>query len=636
MIARGMVLLVTLFAVFAPLAPVLHAQDPPQAAMTKQELVRAKFQELTDRMEKLMVVLQKSEPEDSAILMVGLRFVQEKRLHERLAQAGSLIEQERWDDALAVMTDVRKDLGDLYDLLQNRNVDLRQLLEQIERLQAFRDRVDQLSKEQGEEKDDSARIEDLQKQLAQIEAQKQKAQELLRQQQALREQTNQLGVQAADSAAKPLAEKEGELQQDTEKLTKDIEAIEQMARELQKQPAAGNPGEPKPGEPKPGEPAEPKAGGGKSSASAGQAAKAMGQAQKQLGDGKAESSLKDQEQAIESLQKTVEELEEMAEEARRELLKLPFEDIAKKQEQTQHATDTLSKDMEKAEQSEDGSENQPTPGRKRVQQAVPKQRAAAGQLKEYKPAKQKQQDAKEDLDAAREELDEALAQLRQQLSDEVLRALEERFTAMLHKQRELSLQTKTLDGTRQNVLTASGELPAALSERILAVGAGEGDLEVEASDALKLLDEDGTTAVFPPMVEQLRDDLHTVAGRCRKLETGAPVQAGQREVEDILELLINALRREIERREGGGQCCGGGQPPLVPISAELKVLRYLQERVNKSTLEFEGKPADQKTTDDGRQESDQLATKQGRVRDLMRKLAVKLGQENHSGEEEGR
>ena len=114
------------------------------------------------------------------------------------------------------------------------------------------------------------------------------------------------------------------------------------------------------------------------------------------------------------------------------------------------------------------------------------------------------------------------------------------------------------------------------------------------------------------------------------------MQAGQKEVEDMLELLINALRREIERREGGGQCQGGGQPPLVPISAELKVLRYLQERVNKSTLEFDGRPAEQKSTDDGKQESDQLATKQGRVRDLMRKLAVKLGQENHSGEEGGR
>ncbi|HEU4419756.1 MAG TPA: hypothetical protein VFT55_12530 [Planctomycetota bacterium] len=551
MIARGLAVLTALvFAVLTPTAPTLRAQDQPLTAVSKQDLARTKFKDLTERMQKLMAVLQKSEPQDSQLLAAGLQFAQEKKMQQHLDQASSLLQQEQWDSALAVMVDVRKDLGTLYDLLQNRNVDLRKLLEQIAKLEAFRDRVDQLSKEQGEEKDASARTEALQKHLAEIEAQKQRTEALLEQQKQLREATNELGVQSAPDATKPLAAKEGGLQQDTEKLAKDLEALEKKNEELANEgkPAAGTPSEP-------GQPSSSKPGGGSCSGSAGKAAGSMGQAQKQLGDNKPESSLKDQDQAIEQLQKTAAELEAMAEEARRELLKLPFEQQAKKQEQTQHATDTLSKDMEKSEQDGENGEGQPTPGKKRVQQAVPKQRAAAGTLKEYKPAKQKQQDAKDDLDAAKKELEDALAQLRQQLQDEVLRALEERFTAMLAKQRELSTQTKTLDKTRENMLTASGELPAALVEKILGVAAGEGDLEVEASDALKLLEEDGTTAVFPPMVETLKEELNGVAARCRAKETGAPVQAGQREVEDILELLINALRREIERREGQpGKC----------------------------------------------------------------------------------
>lgn len=556
MIARGIAILTALvFAVLTPTASSLRAQDQqPLTAVSKQDLARGKFKDLTERMQKLMAVLQKSEPQDSQLLAAGLQFAQEKKMQQHLDQASALLEQEQWDNALAVMVDVRKDLGTLYDLLQNRNVDLRKLLEQMQKLQAFRDRVDQLSKEQGEEKDASARTEELQKHLAEIEAQKQRAEALLEQQKQLREATNDLGVQAAAEATKPLADKEGNLQQDTEKLAKDLEALEKKNEQLKDEakPAAGKPGEPKAGDPKPG---EAKPGSCECSGSAGKASQAMGQAQKQLGDKKAESSLKDQDQAIEQLKKTVAELEAMAEEARRELLKLPFEQQAKKQEQTQHATDTLSKDMEKSEQDGENGEGKPSPGKKRVQQAVPKQRAAAGTLKEYKPAKQKQQDAKDDLDAAKKELDDALAQLRQQLQDEVLRALEERFTAMLAKQRELSIQTRTLDKTRENLLTASGELPAALVEKILGVATGEGDLEVEASDALKLLEEDATTAVFPPMVETLKEELNGVATRCRAKETGAPVQAGQREVEDILELLINALRREIERREGQpGKC----------------------------------------------------------------------------------
>ena len=524
---------------------------------SKQELARAKFRELTERMKSLMVQLQKTEPEDSKLIAAGLTFVQEKKLPQQLEKAGNMLKQERFDEALVVMGALKDDLSRLLNLLQNRDDELRKLLEEIKKLEAFRDRVEQLSKEQGEEKEDSARTEEMQKHLADIEAKKQQAQALLEQQKALREQTNDLGVQAAAEATKPLADKEGQLQQDTDKLAKELENVEKKDAELKaagQKGQTGKPSDPKAGEPKAGEPKEGqpgKPGGCPCSGSAGAAAKAMGQAQQQLGDKKPESSLKDQDQAIENLQKTVEELEAMAEEAKRELLKLPFEQQAKKQDNTQHATDTLSKDMEKAEEEGDAENPKATPGKKRVQQAVPKQRAAAGTLKEYKPAKQKQQDAKEDLDAAKKELEDALAQLRQQLQDEVLRALEERFTAMLARQRELSAQTKTLDTTRGNVLTANGQLPGAIAEKLTALSTSEGELESEASDALKLLEEDATTAVFPPMVEQLRDELAAVSKQLAAQKSDAPVQQAQRDVEDLLELLINALRKTVELKAGG-------------------------------------------------------------------------------------
>lgn len=57
--------------------------------------------------------------------------------------------------------------------------------------------------------------------------------------------------------------------------------------------------------------------------------------------------------------------------------------------------------------------------------------------------------------------------------------------------------------------------------------------------------------------------------------------------------------------------------------------------MNKATKDFDGKPAETKLAAEAKAETDMLAGKQGRVRDLMRKLAVKLGKENHA-EEEGR
>ncbi|MFO1076516.1 MAG: hypothetical protein U1E73_02185 [Planctomycetota bacterium] len=525
--------------------------------MSRQEVARTRFRDLTERMQKLMIVLQKDETDvnakaDAGTLSAGSQYVREAKLNEHMEQVRTLLEQERWDDAVVQIGEVQKKLAKLFEILQNRNEDLRKLLERIALLSKTKAEVDRLAKEQGAEKEDSAKTEALQDLIKQAEAKKQQASELLAQQKEVRKQTNDMGMQSAANATKPLADKEGELKQDTEKLAKDLEALEQKQKDIaaaDKKPAeAGKPGD-KPGESQP-KPSEPGKGSSGASGSAGKAAGAMGKAESQLGDNKPEPSLKDQDQAIENLQKTVDALDDMIEEARRELLKLPFEEQAKKQENTEHATDTLSKEMEKSEEGENG-EGQPMPGKKRVQQAVPKQRAAAGQLKEYKNAKQKQQDAKEDLEAASKELEDALAQLRQQLQDEVLKALEERFTAMLAKQRELTLATGSLDKARQNVLTADNTLPAALAERISGVAIGEGDLEVEASDALKLLEEEGTTAVFPEIIMDLRDQLHDVASHCRALETDAGVQQKQKEVEDTLELLINALRRTIERKAGG-------------------------------------------------------------------------------------
>jgi hypothetical protein len=58
------------------------------------------------------------------------------------------------------------------------------------------------------------------------------------------------------------------------------------------------------------------------------------------------------------------------------------------------------------------------------------------------------------------------------------------------------------------------------------------------------------------------------------------------------------------------------------------MLRFLQERVNKSTKEFDGKPAEVREAPTAAVESDALSKKQGRVQDLMRRLAEKLGKEN--------
>ena len=116
MISRTIAALATLMlTTLTPIASGLPAQqEPPIAAQSKQQLAEGKFKELTARMQKLMVVLQKDEPEESKLLGAGLRYVQEKKLHQRLGLAGAMLKQERWDESLVLMGKLREDLRSLF------------------------------------------------------------------------------------------------------------------------------------------------------------------------------------------------------------------------------------------------------------------------------------------------------------------------------------------------------------------------------------------------------------------------------------------------------------------------------------------------------------------------------------------
>lgn len=63
------------------------------------------------------------------------------------------------------------------------------------------------------------------------------------------------------------------------------------------------------------------------------------------------------------------------------------------------------------------------------------------------------------------------------------------------------------------------------------------------------------------------------------------------------------------------------------------MLKFLQERVNKSTKTYDGLTEPQRAAA-GEGAVDDLTKRQGRVRDLTRKLAAKLEKDNQS--EEGR
>ncbi|MHC4920139.1 MAG: hypothetical protein ACYTKC_11125 [Planctomycetota bacterium] len=535
----------------------LPAQQDP--VVSKQEQAKLAFAKLTDRMQKLQVTLAATDPDKARLLGYATKFIEVKGINQKMADIKTLLKEENWDDALEGCHKVIKDLDKLIEILLKGDSRIEELLKEIERLEAFKKRVEDLIKDQGKEKDDAARSEALQKHLKDIEKAKAKIDDLIQEQKDLRKQTNDNAFSASAKDNQAAADQEGALKSKAEGLAKELRDIEKDAQDLEAGDGGGKPGEGE-GKGKPGEAGQGGQGGqggqSSSSSSAKGAAGAMGDAQSKLQDQQPESSLEDMDKAIDKLEDAKKDLDEMAEEARRKLQSLPFEQQAKNQDQTRIDTDRLAKDMEKSEQEGDGAEgSKPTPGKDNVQQAVPKQKSAAGQLKEHKPgkAKQDQQDAKEDLEEAKRKLEEALAQLRQELQDEVLRSLEERFGGMLAKQKAITTKTKMVERLRKQALTADGGLPSNLKDRCGKLATGEFELASEANSALKLLEEEGTTAVFPDLVAELRDDLKRVGRKLQRYQTGVSTNAAQKEIEETLKMLIEALRQAIEDKDQEGE-----------------------------------------------------------------------------------
>ena len=125
----------------------------------------------------------------------------------------------------------------------------------------------------------------------------------------------------------------------------------------------------------------------------------------------------------------------------------------------------------------------------------------------------------------------------------------------------------------------------------------------------------------------MREDLQTLQKRLTKLRAGSYTQQIQQDVIATLKELIQVIQEERDRRDGGGE---GGEPgeggndnqDLLPTSAELKMLKALQLRVNRRTNRFERLLAKE---DEERQH---IAGKQKSVGKLTRTMADKLNQED--------
>ncbi len=430
-----------------------------------------------------------------------------------------------------------------------------------------------------------------------------------------RQQAAEQDLREAADALRRLEERKQ--QHDKESLAKDQERIRRDAERLQddlKRLERGAPGK--------------DAGSGEM----GKAQQGMQKAEGDLSKGQNSKAVPQEQSAKKELENAYEKLKQFEEDLK-QLLKLPdYDKMAKKQDDTADKTEDVMKEMEKAgKKPQPGGEQggEPTPGESQVEGAKRAMQRAARNLrgKSAKSANSDQQEAVDRLKKAQEQLEEALRQLREEEQLMLLDAIRRRLDKMLRAQNGIRTNTIALNLRIKDAQKINRKPARADRDRGRQLGEGESGIAVEAEKLNEIMREEGSTVVIPEVISDMRQDLDLLAKRLNKMQAGEYTQEIQTDVINTLKELIEVIKEEQEKKSGGGEGEQGEEQEgdqddnLLPNSAELKMLRSLQQRVNKRTQRFE-RLRSKETDERGR-----LAGKQNGVADLTRSMADKLNRE---------
>jgi hypothetical protein len=271
------------------------------------------------------------------------------------------------------------------------------------------------------------------------------------------------------------------------------------------------------------------------------------------------------------------------------------------------------------------------PGQRQIQQALEQMREAQRRLEEAErqAALPAQQEARRLLEEAKAQLEEILRQMREEEIERALAQLEARFRKMLE------MQIKVYEDTQQLSELKSPERASQIIVQSGRLNTEERRILQEADRALLLLREEGSSVAFPEAVEQMREDIESLADRLGQAKIDFVTLSLEEDIiaalEEIVEALQKAQQDAEQRRQQPSQPMQPTSPedmPLVDAIAELKMIRALQVRVNKRTETFAGMLADpehevgQATDQDLIDLLNQLSQREQRIHSITRDLIL--------------
>ena len=559
----------------------------PDPLVTRQEMIRDRLERLTDRMFSLHQKLNEADPESATRLAAGLERLGELDIRGQVEELiGLLASPGLLEQASERQQHLVGDLRALLAALAEPVTDAEALKKERERLKAIseelgrildEERREQLETQQAAARAHAARL---------LQAAIEQAQALAEQQTELLEQTANPPSGSDGSWSKQTASQQQELADQTKRLAEELPSLDDGAE---------SPTETIEGLESASESMEAAA------ESRGQAAAALeaGNSQEPVETpsdvaagalaGRSQEAAEKQEEALEELRRAIHRLEQA-----RDALKQDTDgrQQARDQRELTDQTKSLEQRMDQAPRPPEGQQQQddrgqsrsgkPSAGSQSLERAKQHMERAAEELDDgdLGEGADEQQEAVDALKQAKEDVDDALRQLREKEREELLSDLQSRLLTMLQQQLAVNGSTYDLDEIGLANFTRVEDL--LLAELVTS----QREVASAADACLRILEEDGTSVVLPRMLQRAAVDMRSVADRLTESDVGPLTQLVQEHIAATLADLVEAVqqqRDDMTEGEGGSSPPGDEDAPLLPTSAELKMLRAAQVRLHQRT-----------------------------------------------------
>ncbi len=236
-------------------------------------------------------------------------------------------------------------------------------------------------------------------------------------------------------------------------------------------------------------------------------------------------------------------------------------------------------------------------------------------------AGKKEEEALADLDDAQDELEQTRKDAEEQLAVEQLARMGDQLKSLAERQAKVVTEIQDYERTQ-----AAGKLSIAQRAGVRGLGQVQSGLRDETGEMIEKLE---GAPVFALTLRRAAAKMEEAAKRLQEIKPDSAAQAAAQDASDRFKQLIESLKPDSggqgQGQGGGGGGGGGGAGGQggdgIPATAQLKMLKSLQQEINEKTESFdELKRRDKKLTPEQTREIKRLADDQGVLADLVRDL----------------